>query len=69
MAHCLEQTHLPDVGWQDAGGWRRGWKVLAAMNSIKKEKGQAMVVHTFNPNTWEAEAGRFLSSRPAWSTE
>jgi hypothetical protein len=28
-----------------------------------------VVVHTFNPSTWEAEAGRFLSSRPAWSTE
>jgi hypothetical protein len=27
------------------------------------------MAHTFNPNTWEAEAGRFLSSRPAWSTE
>jgi hypothetical protein len=27
------------------------------------------VVHTFNPNTWEAEAGRFLSSRSAWSTK
>jgi hypothetical protein len=28
-------------------------------------------VHAFNPSTWEAEteAGRFLSSRPAWSTE
>ena len=23
----------------------------------------------FNPSTWEAEAGRFLSSRPTWSTE
>ena len=30
---------------------------------------QAVVAHTFNPNTWEAEAGGFLSSRPAWSTE
>ena len=29
----------------------------------------AAVVHAFNPSTWEAEAGRFLSSRPAWSTE
>jgi hypothetical protein len=29
----------------------------------------AVVVHAFNPSTWEAEAGRFLSSRPAWSTE
>ena len=28
-----------------------------------------MVVHTFNSSTWEAEAGGFLSSRPAWSTE
>jgi hypothetical protein len=27
----------------------------------------AVVVHAFNPSTWEA--GRFLSSRPAWSTE
>jgi hypothetical protein len=26
-------------------------------------------VHAFNPSTWEAEAGEFLSSRPAWSTE
>jgi hypothetical protein len=25
--------------------------------------------HTFNPSTWEAEAGGFLSSRPAWSTK
>jgi hypothetical protein len=28
-----------------------------------------MVVHAFNPSTWEAEAGGFLSSRPAWSTK
>jgi hypothetical protein len=28
-----------------------------------------MVVHTFNPSTREAEAGRFLSSRPAWSAK
>jgi hypothetical protein len=28
-----------------------------------------MVVHGFNPSTWEAEAGRFLSLRPAWSTK
>jgi hypothetical protein len=27
------------------------------------------VGHTFNPSTWEAEAGGFLSSRPAWSTK
>jgi hypothetical protein len=29
----------------------------------------AVVVHAFNPSTWEAEAGRFLSLRPAWSTK
>jgi hypothetical protein len=28
-----------------------------------------VVAHAFDPNTWEAEAGRFLSSSPAWSTE
>jgi hypothetical protein len=30
---------------------------------------QAVVVNAFNPSTQEAEAGGFLSSRPAWSTE
>jgi hypothetical protein len=27
-----------------------------------------VVLHNFNPSTQEAEAGGFLSSRPAWST-
>jgi hypothetical protein len=31
--------------------------------------GWPVVAHTFNPSTWEAEAGGFLSSRPAWSPE
>jgi hypothetical protein len=31
--------------------------------------GRAVVALAFNPSTREAEAGRFLSSRPAWSTE
>jgi hypothetical protein len=34
---------------------------------IIKEPG--VVAHTFNPSTREAEAGGFLSSRPAWSTK
>jgi hypothetical protein len=34
-----------------------------------KTLGRAVVVNAFNPSTWEAETGRFLSSRPAWSTE
>jgi hypothetical protein len=28
-----------------------------------------VVVHAFNPSTRGAEAGGFLSSRPAWSTK
>jgi hypothetical protein len=28
-----------------------------------------MVAHAFNPSTREAEAGSFLSLRPAWSTK
>jgi hypothetical protein len=28
-----------------------------------------VVAHAFNPSTWEAEPGGFLSSRPAWSTK
>lgn len=28
-----------------------------------------IVLHTFNPRTWEAEAGASLCSRQAWSTE
>jgi hypothetical protein len=32
---------------------------------------QAVLAHAFNPSIWEieAEAGGFLSSRTAWSTE
>jgi hypothetical protein len=30
---------------------------------------QAVVAHTFNSSAWAAEAGEFLSLRPAWSTE
>jgi major histocompatibility complex class I len=30
---------------------------------------RAVVAHAFNPSTWKAEAGGFLSSRPAWATK
>jgi hypothetical protein len=37
---------------------------------IKKERmSREVVAHAFNPSTREAEAGEFLSSRPAWSTK
>jgi hypothetical protein len=35
----------------------------------KRQASRAVMAHAFSPSTWEAEAGRFLSSRPAWSTE
>jgi hypothetical protein len=28
-----------------------------------------VLAHAFNPSTWKPEAGEFLSSKPAWSTE
>jgi major histocompatibility complex class I len=36
---------------------------------FREETGRAVVVHTINPSTWEAEAGGFLSSRTAWSAK
>jgi hypothetical protein len=40
------------------------------MASCKKKLArQVVVAHAFNPSTWEAETGRLLSSRPAWSTK
>jgi hypothetical protein len=36
---------------------------------LKEKESRAVVAHAFNPSTWEVKAGRFLSLRPAWSTE
>jgi hypothetical protein len=36
---------------------------------LRKAMSPGVVAHTFNPSTREAEAGGFLSSRPAWSTK
>ena len=52
--------------------------IFKTPNALNKEsilkavrgKGQlGVVVHAFNPSTREAEAGGFLSLRPAWSTK
>jgi hypothetical protein len=37
-------------------------------NALISKEEPGVVAHAFNPST-EAEAGRFLSSRPAWSTK
>jgi hypothetical protein len=64
--------------WQQGGGGQEERGVggdLPGPNQMKSlivkvsSFSQAMVVHAFNPSTWEAEAGRFLSLRPAWSTK
>jgi hypothetical protein len=36
---------------------------------IERAGKPGVVAHAFNPSTQEAEAGGFLSSRPAWSTK
>jgi hypothetical protein len=43
------------------------WQYRVAFK--KSPTGWAVVAHAFNPSTWEAEAGEFLSSGPAWSTK
>jgi hypothetical protein len=43
--------------------------ICKAFASIKIKVGWAVEAHAFNPSTWEAEAGGFLSLKPAWSTE
>jgi hypothetical protein len=46
------------------------WLTEMSLYYLKKKTSQPdMVVHVFNPSTREAEAGKSLSSRPAWSTE
>jgi hypothetical protein len=45
-------------------------KIVSSLGVYPASKTKpAEVAYTFNPSTQEAEAGGFLSSRPAWSTE
>jgi hypothetical protein len=40
-------------------------KIIMWGGIIKTVQRARVVVHAFNPSTWEAEAGGFLSSGPA----
>jgi hypothetical protein len=44
-------------------------KLRAEIDGVRNKKKPDVVAHAFNPSTWEAEAGGFLSSRTAWSTK
>jgi hypothetical protein len=47
-----------------------GAEIKGILGGGGRKAGQwAVVAHTFNPSTWEAEWSGFLSSRPAWSTK
>jgi hypothetical protein len=57
--HDLDTEYQTQVLWMSC-----------AMNCNQSFKTQpGVVAHAFNPSTREAEAGGFLSSRPAWSTK
>jgi hypothetical protein len=47
--------------------WIKNLNIKA--DTFNVTESQAVVAHAFNSSTWEAEAGGFLSSRSAWSTE
>jgi hypothetical protein len=53
--------------WQNNSETGKKFKIVNKLKNISISQG--MVAHAFNPSTQEAEAGGFLSSRPAWSTE
>jgi hypothetical protein len=68
--------HLRDMfpwWFKVQSSWQWKWTIIRSVqpNLIQKNRSpsQVVVAYTFNPSTCEAEAGRFLSLRPAWSTE
>jgi hypothetical protein len=71
---ALPHQTLETMEWSDRGHEPKYNFPLSAFpqtlcqNGRKARSRWAVVAHTFNPSTWEAEAGEFLSWRPAWST-
>ena len=65
---CSHFSNLFDKG--DAVGYESFEKDIIFLSEKERLNEQpGVVAHAFNPSTWEAEAGGFLSSRPAWSTK
>jgi hypothetical protein len=54
---CFNRLQVPMFG------------ALIILDIRKSMAKPGVVAHAFNPSTREAEAGGFLSSRPAWSTK
>jgi hypothetical protein len=61
-----QSSHRPLL---QAGGWDAELKLNVTEQLKLRAGGPGVVAHAFNPSTREAEAGGFLSSRPAWSTK
>jgi hypothetical protein len=58
-----------DRKYEVRNGRRIGGKGKNRKMTKEKQKKPGAVAHAFNPSTREAEAGGFLSSRPAWYTK
>ena len=50
----IDQAEFIDMGWRDVH------PLKARLTTKMKVSGWGVVVHTFDPSTWEAEAGGSL---------
>jgi hypothetical protein len=69
IAFKRRQQFLPLGLAKVAGSIPKSLKMPWKENHSRFWERPSMVAQAFNPSTEEAEAGGFLSSRPAWSTE
>jgi hypothetical protein len=71
----MDEKAVPDRVIQGALSGREKSQVHLQSSGLGINRRQELsrklgvVALAFNPSTWEAETGGFLSSRPAWSTE